>query len=180
MAQWRSKQRRQRTNDWEEKGGQKTPRGRRDGQQTTRSYHRTSWLPLGKCQLAIGITNRQLGPISRSLRSNKNNENSTHGSQRPRGNRRTLRSWNQDIEGFGWVNASYFSGQQLIITAHARRAIFTLTTFEIYLLVAAQIAESVETSSDHEGLCNIPLLALPKSISAEQKETHRRHGGAQT
>ncbi|KAG4419197.1 hypothetical protein IFR04_007698 [Cadophora malorum] len=52
-------------------------------------------------------------------------------------------------EGFGWVNASYVYGLQLI-TAHARRALGTLTPFETYLRATAQIAESVETSSDHE------------------------------
>ncbi|KAH7350771.1 neutral trehalase [Rhexocercosporidium sp. MPI-PUGE-AT-0058] len=52
-------------------------------------------------------------------------------------------------EGFGWVNASYVYGLQLI-NAHARRCLGTLTSFETFNKATAQIAESVETSSDHE------------------------------
>ncbi|KAL2071667.1 hypothetical protein VTL71DRAFT_12902 [Oculimacula yallundae] len=56
-------------------------------------------------------------------------------------------------EGFGWVNASYVYGLQLI-NAHARRALGTLTDYEIYHRATTRFAESVETSSDHEDAMN--------------------------
>ncbi|CAL3967650.1 hypothetical protein PZA11_003900 [Diplocarpon coronariae] len=50
-------------------------------------------------------------------------------------------------EGFGWVNASYVYGLQMI-SAHARRALGTLTTWDVYERVTSQISESVDYSSD--------------------------------
>ncbi|CZS87869.1 probable neutral trehalase (alpha,alpha-trehalose glucohydrolase) [Rhynchosporium graminicola] len=56
-------------------------------------------------------------------------------------------------EGFGWVNASYVYGLQLI-TAHARRALGTLTDFDTFHRATVQVAESVDTASDHEDAIN--------------------------